>query len=84
MLLSPQLPPHGTSPPRLQLPTSHPPPLPPLALPTRYAYTFQHYVLLTRMAKDRESRASHKPVRVLERSIFSDRMVFVRAMHEAG
>lgn len=52
--------------------------------PKRYAYTFQHYVLLTRMAKDRESRSSTKRMRVLERSIFSDRMVFVRAMHEAG
>jgi len=52
--------------------------------PMKYAYTFQHYVLLTRMQKDREARASSKPLRVLERSIFSDRMVFVRAMHDAG
>lgn len=52
--------------------------------PKRYAYTFQHYVLLTRMEKDRAARASTKPIRILERSIFSDRMVFVRAMHEAG
>ena len=52
--------------------------------PARYAYTFQHYVLLTRMEKDRAARGSAKPLRVLERSIFSDRMVFVRAMHEAG
>lgn len=52
--------------------------------PKRYAYTFQHYVLLTRMEKDRASRTSTKPIRILERSIFSDRMVFVRAMHEAG
>jgi deoxyadenosine/deoxycytidine kinase len=52
--------------------------------PKRYAYTFQHYVLLTRMQKDRLSRSSSKPLKVLERSIFSDRMVFVRAMHEAG
>ena len=52
--------------------------------PAKYAYTFQHYVLLTRMQKDRLARSSSKPIRVLERSIFSDRMVFVRAMHEAG
>lgn len=52
--------------------------------PMKYAYTFQHYVLLTRMEKDRKARASTKPLRVLERSIFSDRLVFVRAMHEAG
>ncbi|KAK2078368.1 hypothetical protein QBZ16_003208 [Prototheca wickerhamii] len=49
--------------------------------PRRYAYTFQHYVLLTRMQK---ARTGQKPLRVLERSIFSDRMVFVRAMHESG
>ena len=52
--------------------------------PKRYAYTFQHYVLLTRMEKDRKARSSPKPLQVLERSIFSDRLVFVRAMHEAG
>lgn len=52
--------------------------------PKRYAYAFQHYVLLTRMQKDRNARSSNKPLQILERSIFSDRMVFVRAMHEAG
>eukprot|EP00204_Picochlorum_oklahomense_P001056 CAMPEP_0118797512 /NCGR_PEP_ID=MMETSP1161-20130426/56_1 /TAXON_ID=249345 /ORGANISM="Picochlorum oklahomensis, Strain CCMP2329" /LENGTH=525 /DNA_ID=CAMNT_0006724701 /DNA_START=199 /DNA_END=1776 /DNA_ORIENTATION=+ len=52
--------------------------------PKRYAYAFQHYVLLTRMQKDRKARSSNKPLQILERSIFSDRMVFVRAMHEAG
>jgi deoxyadenosine/deoxycytidine kinase len=52
--------------------------------PKRYAYAFQHYVLLTRMQKDRNARSSVKPLQILERSIFSDRMVFVRAMHEAG
>jgi deoxyadenosine/deoxycytidine kinase len=52
--------------------------------PKRYAYAFQHYVLLTGMQKDRKARSSSKPLQILERSIFSDRMVFVRAMHEAG
>jgi deoxyadenosine/deoxycytidine kinase len=52
--------------------------------PKKYAYAFQHYVLLTRMQKDRNARSSAKPLQILERSIFSDRMVFVRAMHEAG
>jgi deoxyadenosine/deoxycytidine kinase len=52
--------------------------------PKKYAYAFQHYVLLTRMQKDRDARSSAKPLQILERSIFSDRMVFVRAMHEAG
>ena len=36
------------------------------------------------MQKDRNARSSAKPLQILERSIFSDRMVFVRAMHEAG
>ena len=34
--------------------------------------------------QDRATRAAGKPLRVLERSIFADRQVFVRAMHEAG
>ncbi len=34
--------------------------------------------------QERGTRAGSSPLRVLERSIFSDRMVFVRAMHEAG
>ena len=52
--------------------------------PQKYAYTFQHYVLMTRVNQDRTTRGGGKPLRVLERSIFSDRMVFVRAMHEIG
>eukprot|EP00191_Tetraselmis_sp_GSL018_P003187 CAMPEP_0177603086 /NCGR_PEP_ID=MMETSP0419_2-20121207/15296_1 /TAXON_ID=582737 /ORGANISM="Tetraselmis sp., Strain GSL018" /LENGTH=483 /DNA_ID=CAMNT_0019096777 /DNA_START=206 /DNA_END=1657 /DNA_ORIENTATION=+ len=55
----------------------------------RYAYTFQHYVFVTRMLQERDSRArlqsagQGKTLRLLERSVFSDRMVFVRAVHEA-
>ncbi|EFN53091.1 hypothetical protein CHLNCDRAFT_10864, partial [Chlorella variabilis] len=52
--------------------------------PHRYAYSFQHYVLMSRMKKDRDTRQAGKDLRVLERSIFSDRQVFVRAMHRAG
>jgi hypothetical protein len=111
--------------------------------PERYAYSFQHYVLISRMQQvrhvavclfvsvspcfflgfpacwlaapcsfeprpplvlewpptvpslrhqshplpcpqDRKTRGTDKALRVLERSIFSDRQVFVRAMHSAG
>lgn len=53
--------------------------------PQRYAFTFQNYVLMSRIRRERDTRStSSAPLRVLERSIFSDRMVFVRAMHEAG
>eukprot|EP00884_Botryococcus_braunii_P010284 jgi/Botrbrau1/19257/Bobra.0073s0007.1 len=51
--------------------------------PPRYAYTFQNYVFLTRIEQEEASRRAEKPLRILERSIFSDRMVFVRAVHEA-
>eukprot|EP00873_Tetraselmis_striata_P040720 jgi/Tetstr1/460984/TSEL_006136.t1 len=57
----------------------------------RYAYTFQHYVFVTRVMQEKHSRehmaaqgeANKKSLRLLERSVFSDRMVFVRAVHEA-
>jgi len=48
--------------------------------PQRFAYTFQNYVFLTRMVQERESYSASM-CRLLERSIFSDRMVFVRAVH---
>ena len=51
--------------------------------PARYAYTFQNYVFVTRMMQERESAGGASPLRLLERSVFSDRMVFVRAVHEA-
>ncbi|KAM5574910.1 hypothetical protein ABKV19_014053 [Rosa sericea] len=53
------------------------------AEPHRYAYTFQNYVFVTRVMQERESSGSIKPLRLMERSVFSDRMVFVRAVHEA-
>ncbi|KAL8138235.1 hypothetical protein V2J09_004236 [Rumex salicifolius] len=53
------------------------------AEPKRYAYTFQNYVFVTRVMQERESCAGIKPFRLMERSVFSDRMVFVRAVHEA-
>ncbi|KAK9134853.1 hypothetical protein Syun_014183 [Stephania yunnanensis] len=54
------------------------------AEPQRYAYTFQNYVFVTRVMQERESAAGIKPLRLMERSVFSDRMVFVRAVHEAN
>ncbi|KAM0939988.1 putative deoxycytidine kinase [Dioscorea sansibarensis] len=53
------------------------------AEPERYAYTFQNYVFVTRVMQARESADGIKPLRLMERSVFSDRMVFVRAVHEA-
>ncbi|BAS94152.1 Os05g0430200, partial [Oryza sativa Japonica Group] len=54
------------------------------AEPHRYAYTFQNYVFVTRVMQERESSGGIKPLRLMERSVFSDRMVFVRAVHEAN
>ncbi|KAJ4747778.1 Deoxycytidine kinase [Rhynchospora pubera] len=54
------------------------------AKPERYAYTFQNYVFVTRVMQERESAGGLKPLRLMERSVFSDRMVFVRAVHEAN
>eukprot|EP00850_Spirogloea_muscicola_P008875 SM000048S16587 [mRNA] locus=s48:664225:666559:+ [translate_table: standard] len=51
--------------------------------PQRFAYTFQNYVFVTRMMQEKDSRGGKKPLRLMERSVFSDRMVFVRAVHEA-
>lgn len=53
------------------------------AEPERYAYTFQNYVFVTRVMQERDSSAGIQPLRLMERSVFSDRMVFVRAVHEA-
>lgn len=53
------------------------------AEPERYAYTFQNYVFVTRVMQEKESSSGMKPLRLMERSVFSDRMVFVRAVHEA-
>lgn len=45
------------------------------AEPQRYAYTFQNYVFVTRVMQERESAGGIKPLRLMERSVFSDRMV---------
>ncbi|GLI67794.1 hypothetical protein VaNZ11_012080 [Volvox africanus] len=49
--------------------------------PARMAYTFQNFVFLTRVLQERETYGSTDKARILERSVFSDRMVFVRAVH---
>lgn len=45
------------------------------AEPQRYAYTFQNYVFVTRVMQEKESACGIKPLRLMERSVFSDRMV---------
>lgn len=45
--------------------------------PQRYAYTFQNYVFVTRVMQERESSGGIKPLRLMERSVFSDRMVCI-------
>lgn len=45
------------------------------AEPQRYAYTFQNYVFVTRVMQEKESSGGIKPLRLMERSVFSDRMV---------
>ncbi|XP_028117761.1 deoxycytidine kinase-like, partial [Camellia sinensis] len=54
------------------------------AEPQRYAYTFQNYVFVIRVMQERESSGGIKPLRLMERTVFSDRMVFVRAVYEAN
>ena len=45
------------------------------AEPQRYAYTFQNYVFITRLMQEQESSGGMKPLRLMERSVFTDRMV---------
>eukprot|EP00879_Flechtneria_rotunda_P004595 GHRR01004851.1.p1 GENE.GHRR01004851.1~~GHRR01004851.1.p1 ORF type:complete len:580 (+),score=187.65 GHRR01004851.1:155-1894(+) len=52
--------------------------------PQKYAYTFQNYVFMSRVLQERNSQGIQQPVRLMERSVFSDRMVFVRAVRESG
>lgn len=51
----------------------------------RYAYTFQNYIFFTRMMQEQESANAMKaqPYRLLERSIFCDRMVFVESLKDS-
>jgi hypothetical protein len=45
------------------------------AEPQRYAYTFQNYVFITRLMQEQETSGGMKPLRLMERSVFTDRMV---------
>ena len=51
--------------------------------PHRWGYTFQNYVFMSRlMQNQRTIEKSVKDLQMFERSVFSDKMVFVRAVHE--
>eukprot|EP00238_Polyblepharides_amylifera_P012662 CAMPEP_0196589110 /NCGR_PEP_ID=MMETSP1081-20130531/62720_1 /TAXON_ID=36882 /ORGANISM="Pyramimonas amylifera, Strain CCMP720" /LENGTH=602 /DNA_ID=CAMNT_0041911827 /DNA_START=159 /DNA_END=1967 /DNA_ORIENTATION=+ len=56
--------------------------------PERYAYTFQNWVFYTRYKQEQESRhensPSQHPLRLMERSVFSDRKVFVETGRESN
>lgn len=54
------------------------------AEPERYAYTFQNYVFVTRVMQERESSGSVKPLRLMERSVFTDRMVSILAIGDTA
>ncbi|TVU39313.1 hypothetical protein EJB05_12726, partial [Eragrostis curvula] len=54
------------------------------AEPQRYAYTFQNYVFVTRVMQEKESASGIKPLRLMEISVFSDRMVFFCSVHESN
>ena len=52
--------------------------------PERWGYTFQNYVFMSRiMQQQRTIEQSVKELKMFERSVFSDKMVFVQAVHEA-
>ena len=52
--------------------------------PNRYAYTFQHYVFMTRFLQEERSRKTKLPIRIMERSVCSDRNVFTEVLYEKG
>ncbi|OUS42048.1 P-loop containing nucleoside triphosphate hydrolase protein [Ostreococcus tauri] len=52
--------------------------------PKRYAYTFQNYVFMTRFLQEKTTREARFPLRIMERSVCSDRNVFTEALYENG
>ncbi len=52
---------------------------------TRWAYTFQTYVLVTRITKqERKAQQNNQEIQLLERSIYSDRYCFAQNCYELG
>jgi deoxyadenosine/deoxycytidine kinase len=54
------------------------------AEPSRYAYTFQNYVFMTRFLQEKTTRGSGCPIRIMERSVLSDRNVFTESLLDNG
>lgn len=52
--------------------------------PSGLAYKFQHYVFMTRFIEENRSRRAKYQLRVMERSVLSDKNVFTEALHENG
>lgn len=52
--------------------------------PARYAYSFQQFVFMTRFLQNKNTKDASSPVRVIERSVFSDRNVFTEALYDNG
>ena len=52
--------------------------------PSGLAYKFQHYVFMTRFIEETRSRRGNFDLRVMERSVFSDKNVFTAALYENG
>merc|ERR1711959_55553 len=53
--------------------------------PNRYAYTFQSYAFITRFVQHNEGVQSNpEKLRILERSVFTDRNVFVSSLKDNG
>jgi len=52
--------------------------------PTGIAYKFQHFVFMTRFIEEERSRRTDCQLRIMERSVFSDRNVFAEALYERG
>jgi hypothetical protein len=52
--------------------------------PAKLAYTFQHFVFMTRFIEAERSRRLNFPLKIMERSVFSDRKVFTESLFENG
>jgi len=51
----------------------------------RWAYTFQSYAFVSRVrAEQKDAAACESPVRIIERSVWSDRYCFAKNCHESG